>query len=129
MLFSANLSFKNIRGDIKINHEKMTLDVTVYIINTILYLFIYVLSKPPMYKGIWYYVLIVKDLSIFSIYIQLNNNNKFSTKKLSGGERSFTTISMILALWQICDSPFRVLDEFDVFMVIKSIISIKHCLI
>ena len=32
------------------------------------------------------------------------------------GERSFTTLSLLLALGHVIDCPFRVMDEYDVFL-------------
>ena len=37
-------------------------------------------------------------------------------RTLSGGEKSYSTISLILSLWDSMQPPFRILDEFDVFM-------------
>ncbi|CAN8104975.1 unnamed protein product [Discula destructiva] len=39
-----------------------------------------------------------------------------NTKTLSGGEKSFASICLLLAIWEAMGSPIRCLDEFDVFM-------------
>ncbi|KAL3426203.1 RecF/RecN/SMC N terminal domain-containing protein [Phlyctema vagabunda] len=39
-----------------------------------------------------------------------------TTKTLSGGEKSFSSICLLLSVWEAMGAPMRCLDEFDVFM-------------
>jgi len=38
------------------------------------------------------------------------------TRTLSGGEKSFSSICLLLSLWEAMGAPLRCLDEYDVFM-------------
>lgn len=54
------------------------------------------------------------------LIVQKDNQDEMSqtadVKALSGGERSYTTLALLLALGESLETPFRVMDEFDVFL-------------
>jgi chromosome segregation ATPase len=37
-------------------------------------------------------------------------------RQMSGGERSYTTLCLLLALGHVIECPFRLMDEYDVFL-------------
>ena len=55
-----------------------------------------------------------------SLNVQKDNRDTQSqisnVKLLSGGERSYTTLALLLSLGDSLECPFRIMDEFDVFM-------------
>ena len=59
-----------------------------------------------------------------SLVVQKDNRDSQSqienVKQLSGGERSYATLSLLIALGECLECPFRIMDEFDVFMDVVS---------
>lgn len=52
---------------------------------------------------------------------QGQNVENTDLKALSGGERSFSTVAFIVALWDVVNTPFFFMDEYDVFLVSDAI--------
>ncbi|KAG8834848.1 Structural maintenance of chromosomes protein 6 [Serendipita sp. 399] len=46
----------------------------------------------------------------------IDGKGKQKDAKMSGGEKSFSTICLLLSLWDAMNCPIRALDEFDVYM-------------
>ena len=45
------------------------------------------------------------------------SDNEFTdVTNLSGGEKSYSLVSLLLSLWDVMEAPFYCVDEFDVFM-------------
>ncbi|KYN09467.1 Structural maintenance of chromosomes protein 6 [Trachymyrmex cornetzi] len=67
------------------------------------------------YKGT---VVIDHRKKVLDLHVSARDDKKSGndTRSLSGGERSYSTVAFILALWDCIQLPFYFLDEFDVFM-------------
>lgn len=57
---------------------------------------------------------------LLEVKVEPDETNKSAagraTKTLSGGEKSFSSICLLLSVWEAMGSPLRCLDEYDVFM-------------
>lgn len=71
---------------------------------------------PLFYQGT---VVIDHVNKVLDLHVSARDDKKAGndTRSLSGGERSYSTVAFILALWDCIQLPFYFLDEFDVFMV------------
>ncbi|EAX91789.1 RecF/RecN/SMC N terminal domain containing protein [Trichomonas vaginalis G3] len=54
---------------------------------------------------------------IINIAVKQKADSEFTdVSNLSGGEKSFCLVSLLLSLWDVMECPFYCVDEFDVFM-------------
>ncbi|KMZ62352.1 structural maintenance of chromosomes protein 6A [Zostera marina] len=71
-------------------------------------------------KGISGQINVNYDEKTLSVEVKMPQDTSHKTVRdtrgLSGGERSFSTLCFALALHGMTESPFRAMDEFDVFM-------------
>ncbi len=75
--------------------------------------FAYHLSKKPGCGG----VLDVDYTNrLLTMKVEMKNKAVTNVAALSGGEKSFTTLALTLAMGELSEAPFRAMDEFDVFM-------------
>ncbi|KAL0960989.1 hypothetical protein HGRIS_005984 [Hohenbuehelia grisea] len=73
------------------------------------------------HRGYFGKVLFDHNQSILSIKVKTDDQTGTQARdkdprSLSGGEKSFSTICLLLSLWESIGCPLRCLDEFDVFM-------------
>jgi chromosome segregation ATPase len=78
--------------------------------------FTYLLSE----RGFRGRVLIDHQKKLLDIKVEPDTTLKSAagraTKTLSGGEKSFSSVCLLLSVWEAMGSPLRCLDEYDIFM-------------
>ncbi|XP_062429143.1 structural maintenance of chromosomes protein 6 isoform X2 [Rhea pennata] len=117
----ANSKVKNLKKFVKLLEEIMTQRFKIYrqflrLLSLRCKLYFDHLLRIRAYCG---KILFDHRNETLSITVQPGEGDKASlndVRSLSGGERSFSTVCFVLSLWSITESPFRCLDEFDVYM-------------
>lgn len=97
------------------HHLKLCVKLQTIVVRTVEHIFQAILLVRG-YRGH-----LVVDLSRHTLEIlcsgrEGNNRAASTTSSLSGGERSYSTVAFIMALWECVSLPFCFMDEFDVFM-------------
>lgn len=129
-------SFVQLQKETVLNRKNAYLNYRFYVTRVVNYFFSTVLKQKEFSGSItpYFHDMVGEDgknkkAQTLDVVIYPRDKEQFSgtvtessqaiyttTKSLSGGERSYSTVAFIIALWQICPSPFRLLDEVDVFM-------------
>lgn len=107
--FISSMAKRDLEATLKFNHKTQDMMIRVSPIHLI-----------PQFKMVELMVQVTEA----GLQSQLNSSGeamvgprRYKTlKTMSGGERSFTTVSLLLAMWDLSSSPLRCLDEWDVFL-------------
>lgn len=71
-------------------------------------------------KGFTGSVVVNTKQKTLTLQCQVDNSNDATkmtdVRQLSGGERSYTTLCLLMALGHVIETPFRLMDEYDVFL-------------
>ncbi|KAG8225090.1 hypothetical protein J437_LFUL000069 [Ladona fulva] len=94
LVFQTLITRRRFQGFIVVDHKAKTLDIKI------------ALRDPPPKSG----------NAALKTGMKRSGGPDSDPKSLSGGERSFSTVAYIIALWEAVELPFYALDEFDVFM-------------
>jgi structural maintenance of chromosomes protein 6 len=103
--FNEMLSLNKYNGDLEFNHESGTLDLIVNKDGA---------NSETQTKDVKALRYVFRTEC--SVYSKLFFSPSISFSLSSGGERSYTTMCLLLALGENLETPFRILDEFDVFL-------------
>lgn len=72
------------------------------------------LTKESNYEG---ELVFHHDIKKLELNMKVHKNEiKGDKNTLSGGERTFAGTCLLLSMWKVFRCPFKILDEFDVFM-------------
>lgn len=105
--FDEMLRLNKYSGSLDFSHKTNTLDLIVQKDNAT------AASQTKDVKALRY---VAVFHSRYRIHTKQSLLTLFAFLDCSGGERSFTTMCLLLALGESLQTPFRILDEFDVFL-------------